>query len=114
MDLSATWVYQTGLAVTFPVARYSYQGVTVPYFSERNGARLPAYHRMDLAFTLKGKLKPDKKFRSEYNFSIYNVYYRRNAFSIIFDEPEDGPQNVQAIKIYMFAIVPSFTYQFKF
>ena len=50
------------------------------------------YHRMDLSVTLYRKKKPGKKYRNESSwvFSIYNVYARKNWFSLDFRSDEDG------------------------
>jgi hypothetical protein len=109
--IGATWTYNTGLAVTFPSGRFVYGGNIYPLFTERNGYRMPAYHRMDLNCTLKRKNAANKRWYYEWNFSIYNVYYRKNAFSIIFEEI-DG--KTIAKKIYLFAIVPSVSWNFTF
>jgi len=111
VDLGITWVYNTGLAVTFPSAKFVYGGNIYPVFTERNGYRMPPYHRMDLSCTLKRKDFENKKWYYEWSFSVYNVYYRKNAFSIVFNE--DNGQTV-AKKIYLFAIVPSIAWNFKF
>jgi hypothetical protein len=111
ITIGATWTYNTGLAVTFPSGKFVYGGNIYPLFTERNGYRMPAYHRMDLNCTLKRKNAANKKWYYEWNFSIYNVYYRKNAFSIIFEEI-DG--KTIAKKIYLFAIVPSVSWNFTF
>jgi len=86
----------------------------VPVYSDRNAERLPAYHRMDLAFTMKGKRKLFKKIETEKIFSIYNVYYRKNPYSINFRQDETDPNITFAEKTYLFAIIPSATINFKF
>lgn len=113
-SLSANWVYYTGLAVTFPVGRFDYQGASVPIFSERNGYRLPGYHRLDLSADLKFKQKPNKRYSHGLNFSVYNAYYNKNVFSIVFREDDDNGGQTAAYKTYLFPIVPSITYNFEF
>lgn len=113
-SVGATFVYSTGSAVTFPTGRYLFQGVSVPVYSERNGERLPDYHRMDLSATIQSKKNKDRRFQSEWVFSIYNVYNRKNAFSIDFKQEESKPNETYAEKSSVFSIVPSFTYNFKF
>ncbi len=113
-SISANWVYTTGLAVTFPVGKYEYNGQSVPIFSERNGYRLPAYHRLDLSANLDFKQKPNKKFKHGLNFSVYNAYYNKNVFSIVFREDDDDASKTAAYKTYLFPIVPSITYNFDF
>lgn len=109
---SATFVYYTGNAVTFPSGKYNIDGRTTFYYTERNGYRLPAYHRLDLSATLQGK--KTKKFESSWSFSIYNAYNRANAFSIEFQEDPNDASKTQAVQTTLFKIIPSVTYNFKF
>lgn len=111
VDISMNWTYNTGIAVTFPAGKFVYDGNIYPFFTERNGYRMPAYHRMDMSCTLKRKNHETKKLYYEWNFSVYNVYYRKNPFSIIFEVDNDA---TVAKKIYLFAIVPSISWNFKF
>jgi len=114
LNTSATWVYATGLPVTFPTGRASVGSVILPIYSDRNAYRMPDYHRLDFSVTLKGKEKPDKKWHGEWNFSIYNAYNRHNAWSINFTGDSDNPDVTYAEKTYLFAIIPAVTYNFKF
>ena len=109
LTLSGSWVYYTGDAVTFPVGKYEIDGEIITLFSGRNGDRMPDYHRLDFGLTYMFKEKP--KWQSELNFSIYNVYNRKNAFSIDFQEIGN---TTEAIKTSLFGIVPSVTWNFKF
>ena len=111
-NLSATWVYNTGNAVTFPVGKYTLDNQTILQYGDRNANRLPAYHRLDLGATL--QRKKTAKFESSWNFSIYNVYARKNAFSISFRDSKDDPTKTEAVKLSLFSIIPSVTYNFKF
>jgi hypothetical protein len=110
--LSATWVYYTGNAVSFPSGKYEVDGQTAFYYTERNGYRMPAYHRMDVAATMLGK--KHKKFESSWTFSIYNLYGRENAYSIEFQNDPNDPTKTQAVQYSLFRFVPSVTYNFKF
>jgi hypothetical protein len=80
LSLSASWVYNTGDAVTFPVGKYFIDDNLVNLYSERNGDRMPDYHRLDLGATLKLNTKKESN-SSELNLSIYNAYHRLNAYS---------------------------------
>lgn len=113
LKVSANWVYYTGAAVTFPSGKYQINGLTVPYYTERNGYRMPAYHRMDIGVTLDNK-KKHENFESSWNFSIYNLYARENAYSITFRANEDHPEQTEAVRTALFKIVPSITYNFTF
>jgi hypothetical protein len=110
--LSATFVYRTGDAVTYPVGKYEVDGETINLYATRNDNRLPAYHRLDLGATK--VIKNSKKYESSLSFSIYNAYARKNAFQINFEEDPDNPEKTQAVKISLFSILPSITYNFKF
>jgi len=126
LTFSASWVYYTGNAVTFPSGKYEVDGETIFYYTERNGYRMPDYHRLDLGCTFNHKTykeikDPDtgemkqvpKKWLSSWNFSIYNAYARENAFSISFQENETTGQT-EAVQLALFKIIPSITYNFKF
>ncbi len=68
---SANWVYNTGNAVTFPSGKYQVNGQTAFYYTERNGYRMPAYHRLDIAATLENKKR--KKWKAA-GRSLYIMY----------------------------------------
>lgn len=110
--VSATFVYYTGNAVTFPSGKYNVNGQTVFYYTERNGYRMPNYHRLDFGATLQGK-KTAKTDRS-WTFSLYNAYGRENAFAINFQEDPNNANKTQAVQTTLFRWVPSVTYNFKF
>lgn len=112
LSLSANFIYYTGDAVTYPAGRYTVDEQIVPYYTERNGERIPDYHRLDLGVTLRNK--PGKRVESSWNFSLYNAYGRENAFSIEFRENEDDPTRTEAVKTALFKWVPSVTYNFSF
>lgn len=114
-NFSATWVYSTGDAVTFPMGKYKIDGETVAYYTERNSYRMPAYHRLDLGVVLHPqKQRKWERFDSEWSFSVYNVYNRRNAYMIYFEEDEDDASILHAIKMTLFPIIPSVSWNFTF
>ncbi|TND07872.1 MAG: TonB-dependent receptor plug [Bacteroidetes bacterium] len=111
-SLSALFVYNTGNAVTFPSGKYDIGGNTVFYYTERNGYRMPAYHRLDFGATY---TKPhQKKYESSWNFSLYNVYGRENAYTITFANSDSDPTKTVATQTSLFRWIPSVTYNFKF
>jgi hypothetical protein len=109
---SATWVYYTGNAVTFPSGKYEINGKVINYYTERNGYRMPAYHRLDIGATW--QRRKTEKFESSWNFSIYNVYGRENAYSITFQQDPHDATRTQALQTTLFRWVPSITYNVKF
>ena len=112
-SFGANFTLQSGQPVTYPTGKYVFQGVTVPSYSSRNEDRLPAYHRMDISATLTPKKYESKKFKGEWVFGIYNVYSRYNAASITFRQNTETGVN-EAVKLSIFGIVPSVSYNFKF
>lgn len=111
-SISALFVFYTGSAVTFPSGKYQIDGQTYFVYTQRNGYRMPNYHRLDIGATW--NMKNTKKFESSMNFSIYNVYARENAYSIAFRENADDPTKTEAVQTALFRLVPSITYNFKF
>ncbi len=110
--ISATWVYYTGNAVTFPSGKYMINGLVANYYTERNGYRMPAYHRLDAGVTwLNAKTS---KFESSFNFSCYNLYGRENAYSIDFQQDPKDATRTQAVQTTLFRWVPSISYNIKF
>jgi hypothetical protein len=107
-NFAATWVYNTGNAVTFPSGNYLIDGKLVPYYTERNGYRMPAYHRLDLSVTYNFSRQ------SNLNFSLYNAYDRANAYAIYFRRNRDNPNITEAVQLTLFPIIPSLTYNFNF
>lgn len=111
-SVSALFVFYTGNAVTFPSGKYQIDGETYFIYTQRNGYRMPNYHRLDLGVTW--LRKNTKKFESSWNFSIYNAYARENAYSITFRENADDPSKTEAVQTTLFRLVPAITYNFKF
>jgi hypothetical protein len=112
-SFGSIFTYQTGQPVTFPTAQYQYQGINVPVYSDRNQDNLPAYHRIDVSATLNPTKNKGRKWQGEWVFSVYNLYGRQNAASINFRQNQDSGLN-EAVRLSIFGIVPSVTYNFKF
>ena len=109
----ANFVLQSGQPVTFPDGQYQYEGITIPSYGTRNGNRLPAYHHLDFSATYVPKPNKKKGWQSEWVFSIYNAYGRKNAASISFRQNETKGVN-EAIRLSIFGVVPGISYNFKF
>jgi hypothetical protein len=114
IGLALNWIYSTGLPFTLPSGRYEVMNNILPVYTGRNEYRLPDYHRLDLSFTLRGKEKPGKRWRGEWNLSLYNAYARKNIWTINFAQEEDQPDVSYAEMTYLFSIIPAITYNFKF
>lgn len=119
LSVSALWVYQTGNTMTIPIGYYFYMGSYITEYSDRNGYRIPPYHRLDIA--VNWTIKKTSKFETGLNFSIYNVYNRKNPFFIYMETATNFDlQNLdfsitnQAYQMSLFPIIPSVMWTFKF
>lgn len=112
-SFNSNFIFQTGQPTNYPIGQFEFQGITVPYYGQRNKERLPDYHRLDISATLTPGKNKGRKWQSEWVFSVYNIYDRRNAASINFRRNQDTGVN-EAIRTSIFGIVPAITYNFKF
>jgi hypothetical protein len=112
-SFGAIFALQSGQPVTYPNGQYSYGGLIVPSYGARNEDRLPAYHHLDVSATYSPKPEKKKGWQGEWVFSIYNLYNRMNSASVTFRQNEDTGAN-EAVRLSIFGIIPSVTYNFKF
>ena len=110
--LSATWVFATGSPMTFPSGKYVIDGHAIYYYEGRNHYRAPSYHRLDLGAMC--VLKKTKKYTSELSFGLYNAYARKNPYMFGFRQNEDDRSASESYMIYLFSVVPSISWNFKF
>ena len=114
-NFSATFTLASGTPATFPTNRFEYGDYVGQVIGGRNNYRIPPYHRLDLAATLQGRQRPGKRKEDNWVFSVYNVYARKNPFSVFFQADPDNSRSTQAIRYSVFATaIPSVTYNFKF
>ena len=119
-DISSVFIYSTGNSITLPSERYVIDGNIYTEYTSRNGFRMIPYHRLDIGATYTPKKQ--KKFTSSWNFSIYNVYNRKNPYFIYLDLESNGDDgsiqqgNVtpKAYQVSIFPILPSITWNFNF
>ncbi len=84
-DFSFNFTYSTGRPYTTPQGFVQYQDKVFPYFSERNNIRIPDYHRLDFAWNIYNpRMDPKKRFKGNWVFSVYNIYGRKNPYSIFY------------------------------
>ncbi|WP_282030212.1 TonB-dependent receptor [Winogradskyella eximia] len=112
-SFSGNLVYQTGRPVTYPNSQYTYEDLSIASYKGRNESRLPAYHRLDVSATYSPSSSSTRRWKGEWVFGIYNIYNRKNAASISFNQNEDTGEN-EATRTAIFGIIPSVTYNFKF
>jgi hypothetical protein len=123
---STNFTFVSGTPTTFYTSRYTQQGLLIPYdaTNSRNNVRLPAYHRLDISFRLEGKTmrkNGNPRRNSDYwVFGVYNLYGRRNPFSIYFTQGSErvaagSPINSEARQLAIIGtVIPSVSYNFKF
>ncbi len=114
---SAIWEYLSGARFTPVVGQYlmanpGNSGVElIPIYTDRNEVSMSSTHRLDLGLILKSK--PQAKFKSEWHFSVYNVYNRANPTQVIVTtNPETGA--LQYVQSGLFGLLPSVAYHFRF
>lgn len=112
-NLSANFIYSTGRPVTYPESKYLVGGVAVANYELRNQYRIPDYHRLDVSATMDGNHRRNKKWDGSWTFSIYNLYGRRNAYSVFFRAASSSAPEAYKLSIFASAF-PSITYNFKF
>jgi len=112
LDIGAIFKLTSGGYVTMPKGAFSYYGSSFNYYSERNGYKLPPYHRLDISFTYKNPKKQNNWWKPEWNVGIYNVYDHKNIFSLFYKTK--GSYEMQGYKLYLYGITPYFTYNFRF
>ena len=112
---SGVFVYGTGNALNLPIARYVIQGNVINEYGTRNSLRMPSYHRMDLAVTFVAR--KTEVFESQWVFSVYNVYNRRNPYYIYFETKGDLQEyklETNLKQVSLFPVLPSVAYRVKF
>lgn len=114
LSFSANWKYSSGAPITVPIYTMEMYGKLIKGYSERNGYRLPDYHRLDLGLSLKNKQKPGRKYNAEWDFSVINAYNHSNISYINFVVSEENPDKTELKGVYMFGIIPSISYHFNF
>ncbi len=114
ISVSANWIYSSGLPFTLPTGRYKVQGNIIPLYTGRNQFRLDDYHRLDLAVIIREKDRSNKRWKGEWNFSVYNAYARKNTWTLNFEQDSEDPNRTYAEKTYLFSIIPAITYNFSF
>lgn len=115
ISVSAIFVYATGNTTTLPIAQYMVDGELTSEYGKRNSYRMASYHRLDLSCTW--TMVKNNKWESSLNFSIYNVYNRKNPYFIYFyndGNVADGDYVTKAKQVSLFPILPSITWNFKF
>lgn len=126
----ANFIYATGNTLTLPTSWYVQNQNLQFNYGARNSSRMAPYHRLDISITrynkaYKTKTDPNtgeeiqvkKKFRSNWAFSVYNVYNRANPFFVYVDNEGEflnGDFKISVKQVTLFPIIPSVTWNFEF
>jgi hypothetical protein len=97
-----------------PMGTFVYNDVAFPYFSSRNGYKLPLYHRLDIGASYSPRKNKNRKWQGQWEFSIYNVYCHKNVYALYQQSDSGIPSSNDMYYMYLFRAVPMVTYNFKF
>lgn len=112
VEFSSTFIFSNGRPTSLPSAKLEYAGNTIAYFNERNGFRIPNYHRLDISWIW--SIKSQKKLLAgDVIFSVYNLYGRQNAYSVFFDDVIGAPPQGFKLSILGSAF-PAISYKINF
>jgi hypothetical protein len=112
-SLSSTFKLTSGGFITIPEGTYENNGASFYYYTSRNGYELPAYHRLDLSATYSSPKNDKRKWKSEWIFSIYNVYNHKNIYSL-YVRQDSNTDSSNAYIMYLYGVLPTISYNFKF
>lgn len=110
---TGNFTYHTGRPVTIPLSVFSFENVGVAYFSSRNQYRIPDYDRLDLALVIEGNHKRNKRTKGMWVFSVYNVYARKNPYSVFYKSAGTGVPKSYQLSI-IGTVLPSVSYNIRF
>lgn len=116
---SGNFVFMSGRPITLPEQKYVFADHQVVVYSDRNKYRMPTYHRMDLSLTFDQNLRIKRSWKGSWTFSVYNVYGRKNPYSIFYRKlPQDRDTGITGYSLFKLSVigipVPSITYNFNF
>lgn len=92
LSFNFNFAYITGRPITVPVNKYEEQNIgNILYFGDRNTYRIPDYHRLDFSMNILPAYSLKKKFKYSWNFTILNLYGRKNPYSVFFQQNKLEP-----------------------
>jgi hypothetical protein len=112
-SVTGNFTYHTGRPISIPLGGYYFEGKPIANFSDRNMSRISDYHRLDLAFVMEGNHKRKKLGDGTWVFSLYNVYGRKNAYSVFYRPTSTGRLRAYQLSI-IGTVLPSISYNFTF
>ncbi|RTQ50920.1 TonB-dependent receptor [Hymenobacter gummosus] len=124
VQLTATWQYSTGNALTLALAQYTapqpgttnpdlppadpgsrFQPARAELYGPRNGFRMRAYHRLDVGATFPRRVRHGERV---WQVGLYNAYSRQNPYYLYFDNDRAGRWHLY--QLALFPILPAVSY----
>lgn len=117
--VGTAFVYSTGRPITLPVATAKVDYLVFPYYTERNGYLMPAFHRLDVSATYTRKHKKNPNIELSHNISVYNLYSRKNPFTVYAQDVKDAngnsnPEDKRIVMVWLFPLIPSYSFTITF
>lgn len=113
VSISASFIFNSGRPFTFARSVYTFNRHLITQYSNRNEGQIPSYHRLDLSFIIKGNLKKEKFFDGDFSINFFNLYSRKNAYSVFYSTTDSG-LIPRAYKLSILgSVFPSVSYKFK-
>ncbi len=116
VEFSVNWVYGSGNPISLPtdfeeVELPNGKIVTIFNYDQKNGIRLPAYHRMDIGISLFNNYTWG---RQKVTFGAYNVYARRNFLYVDIERSFNDAVLFDFRGVYLLSLVPTFSFSLSF
>ena len=122
LELTANWIFSSGFAYSIPLEQYDYQlpgfpPIDVTVYDEKNGERMPFYHRLDASLNL---FFDTPKTSHIINLGAYNVYSRRNPLyydlrtRIVVNDQNQLEEEKEFVQVWLLPFLPSLNYTLKF
>ena len=113
VSLSSSFIFNSGRTITLPESGFYINNQLFINYSERNSGRIPIYHRLDVSLQIKNSIRR-RKYESSWTFSIFNIYGKRNPYSVYTDKLLND-RFPQGYKLSILgSAFPSISYNFKF
>ena len=125
LSVKADWSFNSGIPYTKPIGFFYYENYKIPFYGSRNNARLPDYHKMNVAVQYNIPVKKNKNFNHGVTVSVLNVYNRVNFVMVSYNKIKtpDGKyvipsnyvkdNNFLATGLSLPGIMPMISYQFR-
>ena len=105
-DIGAVWFFNTGNHLTVATQKFYYH-----LYYQRNGYQTPNHHRLDMSLNYR---RQKKKRDTVWSLEIYNVYNRKNIYSVQAIRDFRTPNIYELQEKSLFRLIPSISYKIKF